>query len=281
MRRRTFLWMIPLVGIMAVIAMAVLFGASSGDAPVRLTGENVVEYDHSDSFAIRNAERKIDQGDVTGSGCKFTTRLECAFGEPIRALRTLAADFDTCRRVIEKGSLTTEDIVKIDKEGTGNRESSPATSEDDSASTVNTSSPGSILASPLQNYASTARFRTTWEDPPNLDVNWVQAEVEWLTSNGEVFLSGGECEWYWLPWWTDEGGQACTWSYNSDNTQIIVKKPTHGFENTSFECGVGAGAETSYTNNRVGGTTSGSWGSSTTSASGDCAWLLSSSQILD
>ena len=31
-------------------------------------------------------------------------------------------------------------------------------------------------------------------------------------------------------------GQACTWGYNSDNTQIVVKKPTHGFENTNFPC---------------------------------------------
>ena len=61
----------------------------------------------------------------------------------------------------------------------------------------------------------------------------------------------------------------------------MVKKPTHGFENTNFPCPGGGGAETSYVNNIVGGTLMGSWGTSTTSASGDCAYLLSSSQILD
>ena len=282
MRRKTFLWVIPLVGVMAVIAMAVLFGASSGDAPVELTGENVVEYDHSDSFTIRNSERKIDQGEAIDGGCKFTTRLERATGEPAKAARTLATDFDTCERVIEAGTLTSEDLEEIYEEGEGNKESIPAAPEDNSASTGNTWYSGGVLASPLRSYYSTARFRTIWEDPPNIDVNWVQSEVEWLTDDGEVFYSGGECDWYWLPWWSDEGGGACTWYYNSDNTQIMVKKPSHGFENTTFPCGDGNfGAETSYTNNIVGGTTVSSWGSSTTSASGDCAWLLSSSKILD
>ena len=285
MRRKTLLWMFPLVGIMAVIAMAILFGASSGDAPVKLTGENVVEYDHSESFTIRDTQRKIDEGEVIDGGCKFTTRLERAIGEPAKAVRTLEVNFDTCERVIEKGTLTPEDLEELeakDGDAEGTTESTPATPEDDSASTVNSSYSGGVLASPLPSYYSAARFKTIWEDPPNLDVNWVRSEVEWLTDGGEVFYTGGECELHWVPWWSNEGGQACTWYYNSDNTQVMVKKPSHGFENTTFYCGNNNyGAETSYTNNIVGGTTVGSWGNSTTSASGDCAWLLSSSEILD
>ena len=139
----------------------------------------------------------------------------------------------------------------------------------------------------LSSNINTAKFRTTWEDPPNLDVNWVESMVKWRndTENDVVVYDSGKCSWYWL-WitgWTDEGG-SCWWSYEDSNQWLVMVDTIHDFDNTSFPCpdglGLGFGAATNYDPNRVGGSLYGSWGTSTTTATGDCAYLLDSRDVL-
>ena len=115
------------VAVLAVLLylMGSSYSASAkGEEPLRLPGTDVIEYDHSDNFAIQDAVRSINQGERVGDACKFTTRLERAFGEPAKVARTLAVDFTTCEQLVEKGALTPEDLMAIIEQDAA--ESSPA-----------------------------------------------------------------------------------------------------------------------------------------------------------
>lgn len=289
MSRKRFLWTLPLVGVLAVVAIAVFLGASPGDKPPQLTGENVTEYDHSDSFVIKNPTRSIEQGEVVDGGCKFTTRLEKTFDEPAKVARTISADFSTCERLVEKGTIDPETLEDINEEEA--TESIPAVPSESSSSTENTGRSRGLLASPLPNQDTVyeTKFKTRWEDPPpfNIDVNWVRSELEWTIDGDTVVFHDGRCRLYWRSGtgWTNEGGGPCNQTYNSSQTVVTLNKTSHAFDNDSFPCfqsgSWGYGAETNYTNNKVNGTLIGSSGTSSTTASGDCAYLLHSSQILE
>ena len=87
--------------------------SAEGEEPLHLPGTDVIEYDQSDNFAIQDAVRSISQGERVGDACTFTTRLERAFGEPAKVARTLPVDFTTCEQLVEKGTLTPEDLRTI------------------------------------------------------------------------------------------------------------------------------------------------------------------------
>ena len=114
--RRSTIAALLSVSVLAVLLYLIGSGYSvsaEGEEPLRLPGSDVIEYDHSDSFAIQDPVRSIDQGERVGDACKFTTRLERAFGEPAKVARTLAVDFTTCEKLVEKGTLTPEDLETI------------------------------------------------------------------------------------------------------------------------------------------------------------------------
>ena len=282
--RRSTIAALLSVSVLAVLLYLIGSGYSvsaEGEEPLRLPGSDVIEYDHSDSFAIQDPVRSIDQGEGVGDACKFTTRLERAFGEPAKVARTLAVDFTTCEKLVEKGTLTPEDLETIIEHDA--TESSPAQGLNPGRTDTETVGSSGLLSS----NTNTAKFRTTWEDPPNLDVNWVESMVKWRndTENDVVVYDSGKCSWYWL-WitgWTDEGG-SCWWSYEDSNQWLVMVDTIHDFDNTSFPCpdglGLGFGAATNYDPNRVGGSLYGSWGTSTTTATGDCAYLLDSRDVL-
>ena len=120
------------------------------------------------------------------------------------------------------------------------------------------------------------------------DGNALAFEYESWTIDGDtVVFDDGRCKLYWWSdtWWTNEGGGPCNQTYNSGQSHVTVNKTSHTYDNESFPCpvpgGWGYGAETEYTNNKVTGTLVGSSGTSSTTASGDCAYLLHFSEILE
>ncbi len=205
--------------------------------------------------------------------------LARGFGEPIKAARTLAIDFDTCERLVETGSVTPEDAARIN-ESDASESSPPAAPEGPRPSKAYSGS--GVLASTV----NTAKFTTTWEDLAGIDVNWVRSEVKWTVDDGQVTFRSGQCQLYWRSGtgWRKGTSDACASEYLGGQTQIVVNRAYQEFNNNVFPCptisGVGAGADTAYFDNKVGGTTIGSWGRSTTRASGDCAYLLDYTQVL-
>ena len=269
------------MGVLLYLTVSNYWVSAQDDEPLRLTGEDVIEYDHPGDVAIQDAVRRINRGERVGDACKFTTRLERAFGEPAKISRTLAVDSAKCEQLLEEGTVTPEDLKKI-TEGDAT-ESSPAQELNPGGTDLKTGRSSGLLSSPLQSHINTAYFRTIWEDPINIDVNWVESMVKWwndTTNEVVVYDSRSSCSWDWLALsgWTDEGG-TCTWEYVANQSQVTVTK-VHDFDNTSFPCIAGFGVATNYDPNVVGGTLVSSWGTSTTMASGDCAFLLDSKNVL-
>ena len=257
--------------------------------PVGLTGENVVEYDHSDSFEILEAVRSIDQGVRVVAGCEFTTRLEGAHNGPPVVSRTIAADFDTCERIIEVGTISQSDYEEImDTKPLATDTPVPINYGPDGPSVepASTGHVGGVLQSPLRMETRSISFKTWWEDIIHWDVNWVQSNLSYQVdlANGKVIYvsEDSSCTRFWRSGsgWSDGGG-TCGWEYGSGQSSVKVSADRE-FNNSTFPCGIhtpwgdfsGYGADTYYEDNIVGATLSSVWGSSTTTVSGDCAHLL-------
>ena len=82
------------------------------EEPLRLTGTDVIDFDHDEIFVIQDAVRTISRGEKVGDGCKFTTRLDRAFGEAPKVSRTLAVNLATCEELREEGTLSPGDLEK-------------------------------------------------------------------------------------------------------------------------------------------------------------------------
>ena len=106
----------PLVFAAVVLAGLAVFMAfeisapAQVEPPLRLTGDDIIQYDLSDRIPIIDPELSINRGQRVGDGCRFTDRLERAFGAPPQISRTLAVNFTTCEKLVETGSLTQADL---------------------------------------------------------------------------------------------------------------------------------------------------------------------------
>ena len=158
----------------------------------------------------------------------------------------------------------------------------PAQGLNPGATSLETGPSSGLLASPLPAPINTAKFKTVWEDPPDFNVNWVESTVRWWkdTTDDVVVYDSGLCRWWRLALtgWIDEGG-TCEVAYGPNQWTVMVDA-TRDFDNDIFPCVVGRGAETHYHPNRVGGSLYGSFGQSTTWATGDCEFLLSHHTLL-
>ena len=235
--------------------------------PVQLTGDDVVEYDISGDIPIRNPVRRIVRGKKIGDSCRFTRYIELAEGETSRMVRTLAVNFDTCERLEEAGTLSSEDLERVkeaEDDATGSDTARPAGSGSRSLAPGHGLQTGSVKV---------AKLKSGWKDPINFDVNFLQTGLEWSVSNGRVVYEGSSCRWFKLAGWRDEGGD-CTYRYGNSSRTLKLNQ-TRDFSNGVFPCGNGNyGADTTYNPNQVGANLSGPFGSVVTDATGDCDWLL-------
>jgi hypothetical protein len=169
------------LAVIAIVSVGVFMVSDvylSADEPI-LPGSDVIYHDWSGRFPIENGVKSIQNGQKVEDGCKFTTRLERMLGEPPKIARTLAHKPSTCERIIEKGTLSEKGRKVIREEENrpdGSRES-------ESPESVNPSTnhgkkvPG--LPSPLLLPTNEGSFKTRWEDPFGLDVNWLKSWVQW------------------------------------------------------------------------------------------------------
>ena len=223
------------------------------------------------------------------AGCEFTTRLEGAHNGPPVVSRTIAADFDTCERIIEVGTISQSDYEEItDTEPLATDTPVPISYGPDGPSVepASTGHVGGVLQSPLRMETRSVSFKTWWEDIIHWDVNWVQSNLSYQVdlANGKVIYvsEDSSCTRFWRSGsgWPDGGG-TCGWEYGSGQSSVKVSADRE-FNNSTFPCGIhtpwgdfsGYGADTYYEDNIVGATLSSVWGSSTTTVSGDCAHLL-------
>ncbi|MCH7737214.1 MAG: hypothetical protein IH872_07415 [Chloroflexi bacterium] len=277
---------ISVLGILIYLAVSGYMVSAQEEGPLRLTGADVIDYDHDEIFVIQDAVRTISRGEKVGDGCKFTTRLDRAFGEAPKVSRTLAVNLATCEELREEGTLSPGDLEKIIKDDAAGwsapQESNPGRSGLDAVR----SRGSGLLSSPLSFPLNTAKFRTWWEEIFSLVLNYVESEIRWeIDTDNDVVIynTGSLCRWAWFvpSGWTDEGG-TCTWAYESSQTQVVVTA-THEFDNSIFICDLNPfkqGAHTYYDPIKAGGTLIGSWGSQTSSVDGECAGSLHKHTLL-
>ena len=243
----------------------------------------------TDSFEILEAVLSVNVGARVVDGCEFTTRLEGVHNGPAVVSRTIAADFDTCERIIEVGTISENDYEKItsieplvsDTPVPSSYGPDSPTGESGSAGHV-----GGALQRPLMLETRSASFKTWWEDKIHWDVNWLQSNLSYQvdSANSKVIYVHGDssCTRFWRSGsgWSDGGG-TCTWGYGAGQSSVNVSAD-HEFNNSIFPCGIhtewgdfsGYGAGTYYEDNIVGATLVSVWGTSTTTVSGECAHLL-------
>ena len=104
---------ISVLGILLYLAVSGYMVSAQEEEPLRLTGTDVIDFDHDEIFVIQDAVRTISRGEKVGDGCKFTTRLDRAFGEAPKVSRTLAVNLATCEELREEGTLSPGDLEKI------------------------------------------------------------------------------------------------------------------------------------------------------------------------
>ena len=101
------------LGILLYLVVSGYVVSAQEEEPLRLTGTDVIDYDHDEIFVIQDAVRTISRGEKVGDGCKFTTRLDRAFGEPPKVSRTLAVNLATCEELREEGTLSPGDLDQL------------------------------------------------------------------------------------------------------------------------------------------------------------------------
>ena len=106
MSKRIF-WLFSLLGILAVVGVAVFFVAAQGDGePAPLEGDNVTTYDYTDDPAFLNSTRTLRQAEKAEDGsCIFTGYMEGGPDGPPLASRVLQVNWDTCEYIEEEGEL--------------------------------------------------------------------------------------------------------------------------------------------------------------------------------
>jgi hypothetical protein len=182
------------VGYSSIVTVAIgVFMASnmcvSADEPM-LTGEGWIVHDWGERFSIENGVKSIQKGERIGDDCRFTVRLERRPGEPAKIARGFAVNPSTCEKLVEKGILSEEGKQVIRKEESradGSRDSRQPKLVN---SNINTGKRGPGLHAPSLLPSDDASFKTRWEDPVNLDVNWVKSWVEWEydAPNSKVYI---------------------------------------------------------------------------------------------
>ena len=127
-----------------------------------------------------------------------------------------------------------------------------------------------------------ASYKTRWEDPVGLDVNWVKSKVRFTydQSNSRVYYQSGSVENHWLiasGWLHNSDDLTSSWYYRDGNQRVVVEGDDH-FWNPVFcneTLGVPVTDHVYYEDNRVVGTWSGiAWGQSNSWVTGFCANLL-------
>ncbi len=225
--------MFYLVGAMVSTDPTYSSSSPNNGASLVLTGDDVTEYDQSDKPPLVNPTRRIIQGTEVDGGCIFTSYYEPPRGQRYTMGRTLAVNRKTCEKLEEIGALSEADGEEAFE---GEDEATDVTGE--------TSSGSSALPQSDINTVYVAKLKTGWEDPFNIDVNWVQTGIEWRIISDEVLYRYHRC----LKWklntsgWEYDGG-TCTWRYRNNHTRVETNQTQH-FKNQVFPCPDGIGANT-------------------------------------
>ena len=230
------------------------------DEPV-LTGDGVVEHDHSDGVPLINPVRRLKQGTKLEDGCEFSSYLELRPGETMRESRTLAINWDTCEYIEEEGAVAPEH-----QEGL---------MEDDGLGDDEPTHHSNYMGPQMSNHNLVAKHKTGWYDPVNVYVNFLQTGVEYRYGAVNIFYKNHSCRPFHLQssGWEDLGG-SCSWAYSNVQKTVEVTQD-RDFRNTVFPCPEGTGATVGYSYNKVGATvTGGPYGRESSRAEGDCAHLL-------
>ena len=162
------------LGILLYLVVSGYVVSAQEEEPLRLTGTDVIDYDHDERYVIQDAVRSISQAEKVGDACIFTSRLERAFGEPPKAARTLAVNLATCEVLREEGTLSPEDLKNYigEDEAIGWSPAQELTPGRTGLDAVRSRGSG-LLSGPLMFPVNTAKFRTWWDEIVHGDVNWL------------------------------------------------------------------------------------------------------------
>lgn len=154
-------------------------------------------------------------------------------------------------------------------EDEGTRVTSPAPTPTALGDGVNTETNAIALAS-----TDSGKFRTIWEDPVKLNVNWVRDNLSYSYNGSTVSWISGDDERWWLSgtgWW--EQDHSINSYYGSGNTSVTVSTDSH-FMNQTF-CVANPTTEVFYNGNKITGHKDGSItvGVDTNATGGCSSWL--------
>ena len=251
-----------------------------------MEGDDVITHDWRDRFAIEDGEKIILTGQEKGDSCLFTVALENTPDGSPKIARELAVKPSTCELLIEKGTLSAEGKRVIDDE-TSRADGSGASIQPTPRETQRDTRKGGLqLPSASGLPSNTAWHKVIWEDPVQLDVNWVESRVEWEydAPHARVYYVNGLSSSYWYTpsgWVRDLNYSNSEWYYLDNQERVAVETAEH-FSDDIFCDLFHNDPLTNFPPDHayypdikiVGSWTGGYWFQSNSTVSDPCSWLL-------